>query len=97
MCINESEGHSTNASSAKILTPSDRTSPHINIVPDTASFQSASTKPQILEENKIVCTICAEPISNYIPKLFLGEEINSACDDCQDSSTDSEVDTENYA
>ena len=64
---------------------------------DTTSLQTNTTKPPILEveEDKIVSTICAEPISKYIPKFFLGEEINPACDDCKDSSIDSEVDTEN--
>ena len=46
-------------------------------------------------ETGTFCTICAELISDYTPKFFLGIEINAACDECQDSSeTDSENDRE---
>ena len=43
------------------------------------------------EDSRTVCTICAEPIDCYIPKYFLGVEINPACQDCQDSSLSSDL------
>ena len=43
------------------------------------------------EDSRTVCTICAEPIDCYIPKYFLGLEINPACQDCQDSSLSSDL------
>ena len=46
-------------------------------------------------ETGTFCTICAELISDYTPKFFLGTEMNAACDDCQDTSeSDSENDNE---
>ena len=41
------------------------------------------------ESEEVVCTICAEPIQNYVPKLFYGEPMNPACDNCDDESIDS--------
>ena len=47
-------------------------------------------------EDEIICTICAKPIRPvYIPRFFLGEEINPACDECKDSSVDDEDELEN--
>ena len=47
-------------------------------------------------EDEILCTICAEVIHEYVPKLFHGIEINPACDGCQDSSFSSDEADENY-
>ena len=32
--------------------------------------------------------MCAETISNYIPRFFLGNEINPTCKNCYDKSDD---------
>ena len=65
----------------------------------TASLaDSTSSVPAILDtssEAEIVCSICAEVIENYVPKYFLGEPINPACENCQDSSISSD-DEQNY-
>ena len=45
-------------------------------------------------EDDIYCTICAEPISDYVPKYFLGTEMNPACERCQDSSISSDSDVD---
>ena len=45
-------------------------------------------------EDEIYCTICAEPISDYVPKYFLGTEMNPACERCQDSSISSDSDVD---
>ena len=44
------------------------------------------------KEDGIFCTICAEPIMNYVPKYFLDLLINPACQDCDDTSEESETD-----
>ena len=41
------------------------------------------------DQEEISCTICAEPIADYIPKYFHETEINPACSSCQDSSESS--------
>ena len=46
------------------------------------------------KEDGIFCTICAEPIMNYVPKYFLDLLINPACQDCDDTSEESETDEE---
>jgi myosin heavy subunit len=46
------------------------------------------TTPQEVE---VFCTICAELISDYVPKYFLGSELNPACYNCQDSSISPEA------
>ena len=33
------------------------------------------------------CSICANPIENYIPKFFYGEPFNPFCDSCMDDDT----------
>ena len=53
----------------------------------THSF--SSNKPS---EEDIFCTICAEEIPKYIPKFFLGTEMNPACDKCQDSDNEDDTD-----
>ena len=54
----------------------------LNHVPLPPSHTSAS--------EETLCSICASPIVNYIPKYFLGERFNPACDGCDDSSLMSE-------
>ena len=56
-------------------------------------FTNLSTISSESLETGTFCTICAELISDYTPKFFLGTEMNAACDECQDSS---ESDLENY-
>ena len=43
------------------------------------------------------CYICAEPITNYFPKTFLGNELNPACETCYDESDHDEKDMEPYS
>ena len=57
----------------------------------TSTFQANSFEPS---EAELSCTICAEPISDYIPKFFMGTEMNPACNRCQDSSSESDQDHE---
>ena len=49
-----------------------------------SSFQTTDA-PKIQDE-EITCTICAQPVSPYLPKFFHGIEVNPACKDCQYSS-----------
>ena len=58
----------------------------------TGSAFSVQPNSNSTSEVEIECTICAESIVDYIPKYFLGEEINPACEDCQDSSISSKED-----
>ena len=58
-----------NGSSAVSITPS--------INPLTASNPDNSSS-----SSSILCSICAIPIVNYVPKYFLGEKFNPACDKC---------------
>ena len=44
----------------------------------------------------VSCTICAEMIPHYIPRFFNGIEMNEACDECQKSSSDSDVRDQNH-
>ena len=34
--------------------------------------------------DETLCSICEKSINNYIPEYFLGEEINAACENCND-------------
>ena len=45
-------------------------------------------------ETEIWCTICADVITNYLPKYFLGEIIIPACGNCQDTSISSDENNE---
>ena len=40
--------------------------------------------PSASEET--LCSICASPIPNYVPKYFHGEKFNPACNKCDDTS-----------
>ena len=48
--------------------------------------KTEATKDNI--EDEVVCTICAEPIKNFVPKFFYGVQINPACSKCDDNSTE---------
>ena len=48
--------------------------------PVPLSESSTSTSDETL------CSICATPIPNFVPKFFDGEQFNPACDNCDDSS-----------
>ena len=37
---------------------------------------------------RIICSICADPISNFKPKYFLGQPFNPTCSKCDDSFED---------
>ena len=56
---------------------------------DTALSHLVST-PQLYHPpsliSDIICSICGNPIENYIPKYFLGEEINAACNNCKEKT-----------
>jgi hypothetical protein len=43
---------------------------------------SVSTASNESQSSETVCYICAEPILNYIPTVFLGNEVNPACKNC---------------
>ena len=47
--------------------------------------------PSTSEET--LCSICASPILNYVPRYFHGEQYNPACDKCHDTSWMSENST----
>ena len=61
---------------------------------DNLAMGSVSNNNIEKHEDEIVCTICAEPIINYVPKYFHGWLINPACQDCDDTSEESEPDEE---
>ena len=62
--------------------------------PDLAhSEEETVDQAHVPSEEICVCTICADPISEYKPRFFLGTETNPACENCQDSSY-SEADDE---
>ena len=42
--------------------------------------------PQTPNSNEILCSLCASPIPNYIPKYFHGEPFSPACDKCDDKA-----------
>ena len=44
---------------------------------------SVSTASNESQSSETVCYICAEPILNYIPTVFLGNEVNPACKNCK--------------
>ena len=60
--------------------------------PDT--FDADTALSNIVIEEEIECTICAEPIHHYKPTLFAGIEMNPACDICKTSSNDTETQSE---
>ena len=65
------------------------------VSPPFAASTSSNVSPpsaSVLHDSRTVCTICAEPINYYVPKYFLGIEINPACQNCQDSSLSSDFD-----
>ena len=45
-------------------------------------------------EERIECTICAEPIHNYEPDYFNGVEMNPECENCKTQSVKSEIQSE---
>ena len=55
---------------------------------------SQDNKSATFPQEQITCVICTEPVSNYVPKYVLGEEINPACQNCKASSTESETQQE---
>jgi len=65
-----------------------------NTVPALCS-STLSVPARASPEDETLCTICAEIIHNYVPKMFHGIEINAACDVCQDSSISSDDADEN--
>ena len=40
------------------------------------------------------CTICAEPIHNYVPEYFNGVEMNAACESCKSPSVENQKQNE---
>ena len=62
------------------------------VVKPTESLDKSDDSPtkRNSSETEIWCTICANVITNDLPKYFLGEIINPACENCQDSSTSSD-------
>ena len=46
--------------------------------------------PKSPASEETLCSICASEIVNYVPKYFLGEIFNPACENCDDTSWISE-------
>ena len=60
-----------------------------NLSPTSPAFSSPSAfndSPASVTS----CNMCAETISNYKPRFFLGNEINPTCNDCYDRSDDNQ-------
>ena len=55
--------------------------PHTASPPDSSSLSSST-----------FCSICAIPILNYVPKYFLSEKFNPACEKCDDDPGEFDVD-----
>ena len=68
-------------------------SPEPNLLPASTVVSSTLTSNKSLASDT-PCYICAEPITNYIPKTFLGHEVNPACKYCYDESDHDEIDIE---
>ena len=64
-----------------------KTETDYNIASTASLADSTSSVPTILDTYS---EICAEVIQNYFPKYFLGEPMNPACENCQDSSISSD-------
>ena len=60
--------------------------------PDT--FDADTAFSNIVSEEEIDSTICAEPIPRYKPTLFAGIEMNPPCDKCKPASNDIETKSE---
>ena len=56
----------------------------LNPVGKKSSPQTKVSQPVSITNDETLCSICAVSIVNYVPKYFLGEKFNPACDDCQD-------------
>ena len=56
------------------------------VISEHDSKCSASDVPPSTEVVETTCSICAIPIPNFIPSYFCGEQINSVCEKCLDSS-----------
>ena len=41
--------------------------------------------PILMSNHETICSICAKSILNFTPKYFLGEKVNAACTNCDDS------------
>ena len=52
--------------------------------PDPVNGTPKTDLLEVLEET--LCTICASPIENYVPKYFLTERFRPACEKCDDNS-----------
>ena len=55
-----------------------------------ADFMKLELSPKL--SSKICCTICGEAIETYTPKYFWGEEINPACAECKETSSEEDFD-----
>lgn len=55
---------------------------------------SEPSLPTNAVEEIIECTICAEPIFEFVPDYFMGLEMNPACDGCKSPTSDPTVITE---
>ena len=60
--------------------------PHLDLNPIGKKSSSPTKVSQTVSitSDETLCSICAVSIVNYVPKYFLGEQFNPACDDCQD-------------
>ena len=68
-----------------------KTAENSSLVLDISPRKPAPKSP-IETPEETLCSICAFPIANYVPKYFLGERFNPACDNCDDNSWKSDDD-----
>ena len=61
--------------------------------PSSGSFAAAaiSSDPSFKNSSEEDCTICAEPIQDYVPDYFNGVEMNPACDECKQPSRETQI------
>ena len=60
------------------------------LAPSSPSVPSNPSSSNTSTISDINCYICAEPIPNYIPKFFHGNEINPACETCSTEFDDTD-------
>ena len=48
-------------------------------------------------EEIIECTICAEPILEFVPDYFMGLDMNPACDGCKSPTVDTDAQSEEHS
>ena len=58
----------------------------VQLSPKVVQISSKSELSEVTHQESqelVECTLCAEPIENFVPVLFSGTEMNAACDLCR--------------